>query len=34
MLENKGLEVLPPEKSDEADVLVSALGLPHSIKKK
>lgn len=33
MLENKGLEVLPPEKSDEADVLVSALGLPHSIKK-
>lgn len=32
-LEDKGLEILPPEKSEEADVLVSALGLPHSIKK-
>jgi len=32
-LEDKGLEILPLEKSDEADVLVSALGLPHSIKK-
>lgn len=32
-LEDRGLEILPPEKSDEADVLVSALGLPHSVKK-
>lgn len=32
-LEDRGLEILPPDKSDEADVLVSALGLPHSIKK-
>lgn len=32
-LEDKGLEIIPFEKSDEADVLVSALGLPHSIKK-
>lgn len=32
-LEDKGLEILPLERSDEADVLVSALGLPHSVKK-
>ncbi len=32
-LEDKGLEILSPDRSDEADVLVSALGLPHSIKK-
>jgi methylenetetrahydrofolate dehydrogenase (NADP+)/methenyltetrahydrofolate cyclohydrolase len=32
-LEKKGLAILPIERSDEADVLVSALGLPHSVKK-
>lgn len=29
----KGLNVLAPEKSEEADILISALGLPHSVKK-
>lgn len=33
ILEKKDLEILPLEKSDEADVLISALGLPLSIKK-
>jgi methylenetetrahydrofolate dehydrogenase (NADP+)/methenyltetrahydrofolate cyclohydrolase len=29
----KGLSVFAPEKSEEADILISALGLPHSVKK-
>ena len=33
ILEKKGIEILPLEKSDEADVLISALGLPLSVKK-
>lgn len=32
-LVKKGLTILPIEQSEEADVLVSALGVPHSIKK-
>ncbi len=33
ILENRDVEILPVEKSDEADILISALGLPLSIKK-
>lgn len=33
LFSNRGLEVLPIEKSNEADILVTALGLPQSVKK-
>lgn len=33
VLINKGLTVLAPERSEEVDILISALGLPHSVKK-
>jgi len=33
MLVKNGLEILPPEESGQADILISALGMPHSVKK-
>ncbi|MFZ4632080.1 MAG: bifunctional 5,10-methylenetetrahydrofolate dehydrogenase/5,10-methenyltetrahydrofolate cyclohydrolase [Patescibacteria group bacterium] len=33
ILESRDVEILPLEKSDEADILISALGLPLSVKK-
>lgn len=33
LFSGRSLEILPLEKSDEADVLVTALGLPQSVKK-
>ncbi len=33
ILESRDVEILPIEKSDEADILISALGVPLSVKK-